>query len=324
MGAPHEQQHAQTQGAELVDGEQDGSGASAHDAELDTTGIHYEGGQCGLALAVGVAHEHDTVGRAQQGPGRGAQIPCRRAGPGAPGQESIEHEQRAGQGLRSGLQEAIDDDHRAVPCGGIDGRLAGWRDPGGDCPRGQGASGDQGVIADQRYGVVDEYLARVERASAVGVGDEGDAGSSAGEGLSGCDCDGGFAGAAEDSSADADDGDRGEAEGAGDTTCGDGVPGARQREGHRGGKAPALQQIRQVVSQGQRREHRCVGRVRSGPYRRLSDASRRSFQGMRIASKKIRRLILEWPTRRSTKTMGISMTLSPRRRARKVVSIWNA
>ena len=56
------------------------------------------------------------------------------------------------------------------------------------------------------------------------------------------------------------------------------------------------------------------------PQRRPRSASSRSFGIIITASAKIRRLIFDWPARRSTKTMGTSVTRNPRSSARDVSS----
>src|SRR5581483_8893731 len=59
-------------------------------------------------------------------------------------------------------------------------------------------------------------------------------------------------------------------------------------------------------------------------YRRFLSAARRSTGTFTTASRKIARLIFEWPAVRSTKRIGTSTTRKPFWSVRYVPSIWNA
>ena len=63
--------------------------------------------------------------------------------------------------------------------------------------------------------------------------------------------------------------------------------------------------------------------VRPRPRNRPTSSSARSVTTTTSASTTIRRLIFDWPTRRSRNVIGISRTRAPARDARNVISIWN-
>ena len=82
-------------------------------------------------------------------------------------------------------------------------------------------------------------------------------------------------------------------------------------EAGRGGDHPGPQAPRGRFGHGVRR-----------PTSRSRNSSARSWMTTTSASPTIRRLILDWPTRRSRNVIGSSRTRAPARLARKVISIW--